>query len=52
MNNFSAGLAVGTIVGAGLLMAVNPMDAKARRKACRKAGKMMHSINRSMRDWT
>ncbi len=48
MGNFSLGLIVGTAVGVGMIMAVNPMDKRTKRKMCHKASKMMRNINRSM----
>ncbi len=52
MSNFSIGMAIGTVVGAGMIMAVNPMNKRARRRAYHKAGKLMRQVNHTMRDWT
>jgi len=49
MGNFSLGLIVGTAVGAGIIMAVNPMDRRTKRRLCRKASHMMNKINHSIR---
>lgn len=49
MANFSLGLIVGAAVGAGMIMAVNPMDRRTKRKLCHKANRMMRQINSSIR---
>lgn len=52
MCNFSAGLALGTVVGAGLIIAVHPMNKRSMRKAYHRAEKMMDRLNQTLRDWT
>lgn len=49
MGNFSLGLIVGTAVGVGIIMSVNPMDKRAKRRMCRKANQLMHKVNHSIR---
>ncbi len=51
MCNFSAGIAVGTVLGAALIIAVHPMDKKSMKKACRRAGRMVNRVNHTIRDW-
>lgn len=51
MCNFSAGMAVGTVLGAALIIAVHPMDKKSMKKACRRAGRMVNRVNHTIRDW-
>lgn len=48
MTNFSLGLIVGTAVGVGIIMAVNPMDKRTKRRMCRKANHIMNKINHSI----
>lgn len=52
MGNFSLGVLVGTAIGAGMIMAVNPMDKRSMHKAYNRAGKMMRKFNHTLRDWT
>ncbi|MDO4744412.1 MAG: hypothetical protein Q4A86_03410 [Clostridia bacterium] len=52
MCNFSAGLMVGTIMGASLILAVHPMNKRSMRRAYHRAGKMMNKVNNTLRDWT
>lgn len=48
MKNFIIGMTAGIIAGAGILLAVHPMSKKDLKKACHRAGKMMHRVSCSM----
>ncbi|MBR5156023.1 MAG: hypothetical protein IKW62_06045 [Clostridia bacterium] len=52
MCNFSAGLMVGTIMGASIILAVHPMNKRSMRKAYHRAGRMMNKMSDTLRDWT
>lgn len=52
MCNFSLGVMVGTAVGAGLMLAVHPMNKRAMRKAYHRAGRMVNKMNRTIREMT
>ena len=52
MCNFSAGIIVGTVMGAGLILAVHPMNKRSMRRAYRRAGKMMDKFGNTIKDWT
>lgn len=51
MCNFSAGLTIGTIMGAALIIAVHPMNKRSMRKAYHRAGRMVNRVNHAIRDW-
>ena len=51
MCNFSLGVMVGTIMGAGLILTVHPMNKRAMRKACHRAGRMVDKMNHTIHDW-
>ena len=48
MNNFSAGLFLGTIAGIAVSMVVNPMDERTMRRNYCKANRMVKKMNRSL----
>ena len=50
MTNFSLGVVLGTAMGVGIIIALNPMDKRARRKVCRKASRVMRRINDSIHE--
>ena len=52
MCNFSSGLIIGAMMGAGLILAVNPMSKRDMKKAYRRAGRMVNKMNNQIRDWT
>ncbi len=52
MGNFSLGLAVGTVLGVGMIIAVHPMNKRAMRRAYHRAGKMMNRMSDAIHDWT
>lgn len=51
MCNFSSGLIVGTIMGAGLIIAVHPMNKRSMKRAYNRAGRMIGKMNHAIRDW-
>lgn len=51
MCNFSAGLVLGTVVGASLIIAVHPMNKRSMRRAYHRAEKLMNRVNNTIRDW-
>lgn len=48
MCNFSFGMAVGTVLGASIIIAVHPMNKRAMRKAYHKAERMMNRVNNTI----
>ncbi len=52
MGNFSLGLAIGTVVGVGMIIAVHPMNKRAMRRAYHRAGRIMNKVNDTIHDWT
>ena len=51
MCHFSTGLLAGTLLGAGLILSVHPMNKRAMRKAYHRASRMMDRVNHQIRDW-
>lgn len=51
MCKFSIGFISGAVLGAGMLMAINPMDKRSMRRACRRAERMAHKLSNSVNDW-
>ena len=45
MNKFALGILAGTMVGAGVALALNPIDKKDMRRAYRRVEKMMRKMN-------
>ncbi len=52
MCNFSAGLVLGTVMGASLIIALHPMNKRDMRKAYHRAERMMDKMSHRLRDWT
>ncbi len=52
MCKFALGLTLGTLVGAGMILSVNPMSKRDMHRACNRAGKMMNRMGHTLRDWT
>ncbi len=50
MNKFALGILAGTMVGAGVALAINPMSKKDMRRAYRKAERMMQRMSCTLRD--
>ena len=48
MCNFSAGFMMGTIMGAGIILAVHPMNKRSMKKAYHRAGRMMNRMGHSL----
>ncbi len=48
MCNFSAGLMLGTIMGASLILAVHPMNKRSMKKAYYRAGRMMNKMGHNL----
>lgn len=48
MNNFSAGIILGTVAGIAVSMIINPMDKKSMYRNCCKANRMVKKMNRSL----
>ena len=51
MCNFSTGLALGTVVGASIIIALHPMNKRDMRKACHRAERMMDRMSHRIKDW-
>ncbi len=52
MCNFSLGMMAGTVLGAGLILAVHPMNKREMRRAYNRAGRIVNRMNHTLRDWT
>lgn len=50
MCNFSLGMMAGTLFGAGVILALNPMDKRAMRRARCRAEKMVDRMGRAFHD--
>lgn len=51
MCRFSLGLMTGALLGAGMMMSVNPPDKRSMRRVYRKAEKMARRFNNTLGDW-
>lgn len=52
MCKFALGLTLGTLVGAGMILSVNPMSKRDFHRACNRAERMMSRMGHTLRDWT
>ena len=48
MSRFTTGIIAGTVIGAGLALAVNPMDRRDARRAKNRATRTMRNISRAV----
>ncbi len=48
MKKFFIGMATGIVAGGGMILAVHPMSKREMKKACKRAGKLMHKLNCSL----
>ncbi len=52
MCKFALGLTLGTLVGASMILTINPINKRTMHKACHRAGKVMNRMGHTLRDWT
>ncbi len=52
MCKFALGLTLGTLVGASMILSINPMNKRDMHRACNRASRMMNKMGHTLRDWT